>query len=98
MPLQKVEWAEKFVICADRFGVQWMVSHTGDVKFGQGGAAARCGRPGAARATLQERLQQRACPLPRAHAKSQSCERLVGVAALTAVSAMRHRYSLAYVR
>src|SRR3546814_15545877 len=54
MPLQKVEWAEKFGICADRFGVQWMVSHTGDVTFGQGSAAARCGRPGDARATLQE--------------------------------------------
>lgn len=35
MPLQKVEWAEKFGICRDRFGVQWMVSYTGDVKFGQ---------------------------------------------------------------
>lgn len=36
MPLQKTEWAEKFGICVDRFGVQWMVSHTGDVQFGQG--------------------------------------------------------------
>lgn len=36
MPLQAVEWAEKFGICGDRFGVQWMVSHTGDVKFAQG--------------------------------------------------------------
>lgn len=36
MPLQKVEWAEKFGICVDRYGVQWMVSHTGDVQFGQG--------------------------------------------------------------
>ncbi|WP_149194371.1 VOC family protein [Luteimonas suaedae] len=36
MPLQKVEWAEKFGICVDRFGVQWMVSHTGDVQFSQG--------------------------------------------------------------
>ncbi|MEZ0471073.1 VOC family protein [Luteimonas salinilitoris] len=35
MPLQKTEWAEKFGICVDRFGVQWMVSHTGDVQFGQ---------------------------------------------------------------
>src|SRR3546814_9903515 len=35
MPLQKVEWAEKFGICADRFGVQWMVSHTGDVSSGR---------------------------------------------------------------
>lgn len=36
MPLQQVEWAEKFGICADRFGVQWMVSYTGKVQFGQG--------------------------------------------------------------
>ena len=36
MPMQKVEWAEKFGICADRFGVHWMVSHTGDVAFAQG--------------------------------------------------------------
>lgn len=36
MPLQKVEWAEKFGICVDRFGVQWMVSHTGNVRFDQG--------------------------------------------------------------
>ena len=36
MPLQKVEWAEKFGICVDRFGVQWMISHTGDVQFEQG--------------------------------------------------------------
>lgn len=35
MPLQKTEWAEKFGICKDRFGVQWMISHTGDVQFGQ---------------------------------------------------------------
>ena len=35
MPLQKVEWAEKFGICRDRFGVQWMVSYTGAVTFGQ---------------------------------------------------------------
>lgn len=36
MPMQKVEWAEKFGICGDRFGVHWMVSYTGDVKFEQG--------------------------------------------------------------
>lgn len=35
MPLQKVEWAEKFGICRDRFGVQWMVSYTGAVSFVQ---------------------------------------------------------------
>ena len=35
MPLQQVEWAEKFGICRDRFGVQWMVSYTGAVSFVQ---------------------------------------------------------------
>lgn len=34
MPLQKTEWAEKYGICADRFGIQWMVSYTGAVQFG----------------------------------------------------------------
>ena len=29
-------WAEKFGICVDRFGVQWMVSHTGEARFEQG--------------------------------------------------------------
>ena len=33
MPLSKVEWAELYGIVRDRFGVQWMVSHTGDVRF-----------------------------------------------------------------
>jgi PhnB protein len=33
MPLQPTEWAEKYGSCTDRFGVQWMVSYTGDVKF-----------------------------------------------------------------
>jgi PhnB protein len=33
MPLQKTEWAEKYGICADRFGVQWMVSYTGSAQF-----------------------------------------------------------------
>jgi PhnB protein len=33
MPLQRTEWAEEYGICADRFGVQWMVSYTGDVDF-----------------------------------------------------------------
>lgn len=36
MPVQKTQWAEKYGICADRFGVQWMVSFTGDVEFGGG--------------------------------------------------------------
>ena len=35
MPVQATEWAEKYGICADRFGVQWMVSYTGAAKFGQ---------------------------------------------------------------
>lgn len=35
MPLQATEWAEKYGSCADRFGVQWMVSYTGSVTFGQ---------------------------------------------------------------
>lgn len=39
MPLQKTEWAEKYGICADPFGVQWMVNYTGDVRFpGSGGS------------------------------------------------------------
>ena len=34
MPLQQVAWAEKYGSLTDRFGVQWMVMYTGDVKFG----------------------------------------------------------------
>lgn len=33
MPLQKSEWAEKYGVCKDKFGVQWMVSYTGGVSF-----------------------------------------------------------------
>lgn len=33
MPLAPTAWAEKYGSCVDRFGVQWMVSYTGDVKF-----------------------------------------------------------------
>lgn len=33
MPLQPTEWAEKYGSCTDRFGVQWMVSYAGNVKF-----------------------------------------------------------------
>lgn len=33
MPLQATEWAEKYGSCVDRFGVQWMVSYAGSVKF-----------------------------------------------------------------
>jgi PhnB protein len=32
MPLQETEWAEKYGICTDRFGVQWMVDYT-NVEF-----------------------------------------------------------------
>jgi PhnB protein len=39
MPLQKTDWAEKYGSCADRYGVHWMVSFTGDVRFGGGSAA-----------------------------------------------------------
>jgi PhnB protein len=39
MPLQPAEWAEKYGICADRFGVQWMVMHTGRVEFARRGEA-----------------------------------------------------------
>lgn len=34
MELQKTEWAEKYSSFADRYGVQWMISYTGDVQFG----------------------------------------------------------------
>jgi PhnB protein len=34
MPLQPTQWAELYGICADRFGVQWMVNYTGNVQFG----------------------------------------------------------------
>ena len=33
MPLASTEWAERYGCCVDRFGVQWMVSYTGNVKF-----------------------------------------------------------------
>jgi PhnB protein len=33
MPLQPTEWAEKYGQCVDRYGVQWMVMHTGNVQF-----------------------------------------------------------------
>jgi PhnB protein len=33
MPLAKTEWAEKYGMCTDKFGVQWMVNYTGDVQF-----------------------------------------------------------------
>jgi PhnB protein len=36
MPLQRTEWSQRFGICADRYGVQWMVDHTGEVEFTHG--------------------------------------------------------------
>lgn len=30
MPLQEAEWAERFGMFSDRFGVQWMVMYTGE--------------------------------------------------------------------
>jgi len=33
MPLQATQWAEKYGSLTDRFGVQWMLSYTGDVEF-----------------------------------------------------------------
>lgn len=33
MPLQKTSWAERYGMCVDRFGAQWMVNYTGDVQF-----------------------------------------------------------------
>lgn len=30
MPLQDTGWAEKFGMCTDQFGVQWMVNYPGD--------------------------------------------------------------------
>ncbi len=33
MPLQPTPWAEKHGSCTDRFGVQWMVTYAGSVKF-----------------------------------------------------------------
>jgi PhnB protein len=33
MELQPTPWAEKYGTCADRFGVQWMVNYTGNVRF-----------------------------------------------------------------
>jgi PhnB protein len=35
MPLSGTQWAEQYGICADPFGVQWMVAFTGEVKFQQ---------------------------------------------------------------
>ena len=39
MPLQQTQWAEKYGICIDRYGVQWMIDYTGNVRFGNGASA-----------------------------------------------------------
>ncbi len=36
MPLQQTEWAEKFGMCTDKFGIQWLLSYTGNVEFSGG--------------------------------------------------------------
>jgi PhnB protein len=36
MPLETTEWAEKYGSLRDRFGVQWMISFTGNVEFTMG--------------------------------------------------------------
>lgn len=36
MPLEPTEWAEKYGMCTDKFGVQWMVNYTGNVQFAAG--------------------------------------------------------------
>jgi PhnB protein len=33
MPLMQTEWAEKYGMCTDKFGIQWMVNYTGSVHF-----------------------------------------------------------------
>lgn len=33
MPLAETEWAEKYGMCTDKFGVHWMVNYTGNVDF-----------------------------------------------------------------
>ena len=45
MPLGKTEWAEKYGMCTDKFGVQWMVNYAGSVQFGQRAPGAAGARP-----------------------------------------------------
>ena len=37
MPMQRTEWAERYGICADKYGVQWMVNYTGSVQYAGSG-------------------------------------------------------------
>lgn len=41
MPLSQTEWAEKYGMCQDRFGVQWMIDFTGNQVFEMPGAEDR---------------------------------------------------------
>ncbi len=34
MPLQETDWAERFGMCKDKFGVHWMFNYTGSKRFG----------------------------------------------------------------
>ncbi len=34
MPLSRTEWAEKYGVLRDRFGIPWMMNYTGSVVFG----------------------------------------------------------------
>ncbi len=33
MPLAETEWAEKYGMCTDKFGIQWMFNYTGNNNF-----------------------------------------------------------------
>lgn len=33
MPLQPVDWAEKYGSCIDKYDIPWMISYTGDVEY-----------------------------------------------------------------
>jgi PhnB protein len=36
MPLSATQWAEKYGLCTDRFGIRWMINYQGDVDFDLG--------------------------------------------------------------
>lgn len=38
MALQETDWAEKYGMCTDKFGVQWMVNYEGGKRFALGHA------------------------------------------------------------
>lgn len=40
MPLMKTDWAEKYGMLTDKFGLQWMVNYTGNVEFAPASDAA----------------------------------------------------------